>query len=390
MSTTSPQPVTQLPPRTSTGIFSSPTSGGSWPTTDRERATSELKANLNSADRQQQRITFHSVSRAITQRSTGLSGYLTVHENSESAQNGDTKSRLYKIFLQTINSYAPRCALGTIIMKNSSSSLPGLSAFALAIPKGAKVRDFKPDVEVKSKMKRDGRAVWKQIRGIIDTGCDSGNWVSAQFAHRLGIMGKLLDLTPEEASGSQSATGQEFRARGAVVLTWRGIPGGGLPNCSKTFKMRFLVSAVEEPPYDFLVGAESICNFGILLAPILVVHNIPTLPRRGGANTQAQEKETIQERRERSRRELEESAAPQAPSQTVDPSSSKNTTQSPAQQIEQPPTPIDSRTPSINSTHSKSRANSNGPVAVKEEVKNCTPAKPPAKLQKPKKLFGII
>jgi hypothetical protein len=74
------------------------------------------------------------------------------------------------------------------------------------------------------------------------------------------------------------------------MLTWRGVPGKGLPNCAKTFKMRFLVSAVENPPYDILVGLKSICEDRILFAPTLV-HNTITLPeQKRGASSQPQQK----------------------------------------------------------------------------------------------------
>jgi hypothetical protein len=142
MSTTSPQIVTQKPLRAPGGIFSSPATGGSWPTTDKDRATSELKINLLSADRPQRRITAHTFRRSPTQKSTGSFGYL-VEVPSASAQNGDTKSRLREIFWQAVTSRAPRCALGTMI-QSSNIGLPYLAAFAFAFPKDATVSNYPP------------------------------------------------------------------------------------------------------------------------------------------------------------------------------------------------------------------------------------------------------
>jgi hypothetical protein len=128
-----------------------------------------------------------------------------------------------------------------------------------------------PDIEIKSKRKKKLKTVWKHQRAVIDTACASGNWVTFKVVKDLGFKGKLLELTEAEKRKSLCATGAEFHARAAVMLTWRAIPGGGLPSYAKTFTMRFQVSSVEEPPYDILIGAQSICEYGIMYAPCLVM-----------------------------------------------------------------------------------------------------------------------
>jgi hypothetical protein len=131
--------------------------------------------------------------------------------------------------------------------------------------------DFVPDIEVQSKRKKKFKPVWKHMRLFIDTGCLSGNWVTLKVIRDLGIKGKLLPLTDAEERGSQCATGAEFRARGAVMLTWHGVPGGGLPNYGRNFTMRFQVSSVENSPYEILIGSHSICEQGIMYAPCLMM-----------------------------------------------------------------------------------------------------------------------
>ena len=139
--------------------------------------------------------------------------------------------------------------------------------------------DFVPRVEVKSKKRR---GAWKTFYATIDTGCHSGDWVSLQVIDKLGYSGKLLPLTYAERCGSLNAGGMELNARGAVNLTWHAIPGEGLPSCTKTFKRRFLVAAVLDPPFEMLIGLKSICADRILFAPTLVAskRRIIGLPRQ--------------------------------------------------------------------------------------------------------------
>ena len=146
--------------------------------------------------------------------------------------------------------------------------------------------DFVPRVEVKSKKKK---GKWKVFHATIDTGCHSGDWVSLQVIDKLGYTGELLPLTASETNGSVTAGGMELSARGAVNLTWHAIPGEDLPNSTRSFKRRFLVAAVQDPPFEMLIGLRSICADRILFAPTLMVSkrkNILCLPREAPSKKQ--------------------------------------------------------------------------------------------------------
>jgi hypothetical protein len=78
-----------------------------------------------------------------------------------------------------------------------------------------------------------------------------------------------LPLTERENMGAQTVGGVTVRASGVVNLTWRGIPGQH-GNCSRNFKMRFLVLDTEPAPFQILIGSESIWKCGILQAPIFM------------------------------------------------------------------------------------------------------------------------
>ncbi|KAH8586556.1 hypothetical protein B0O99DRAFT_60848 [Bisporella sp. PMI_857] len=139
-------------------------------------------------------------------------------------------------------------------------------------------RQSRSSQSVKNMAWRNGK--WKEYIATIDTGCSSGNRVPVQILTELGITEDLLPLTKEEEErGSQSASGEEVYARGAVELTWRGDPEE-FPNSSKTFKnMHFLVSAVQNPAYDILISKKSICEHKILFAlTILGGRKIVELP----------------------------------------------------------------------------------------------------------------
>jgi hypothetical protein len=47
----------------------------------------------------------------------------------------------------------------------------------------------------------------------------------------------------------------------------------------KFFKMIFLVRAIEDPPYDILIGLNSICEHRTLFAPTLITI-LPPVPRK--------------------------------------------------------------------------------------------------------------
>jgi len=119
------------------------------------------------------------------------------------------------------------------------------------------------------------------MRAILDTGCTAGNWVSLDTLVDLGIK-EYLPLTEIENMGAQAAAGAVVKACGAVNLTWRGVPGRQVRNCSRDFKMRFLVIDYEPAPFQILIGSESIWKCGILQAPIFMLkhqRNIVGLPR---------------------------------------------------------------------------------------------------------------
>jgi hypothetical protein len=119
------------------------------------------------------------------------------------------------------------------------------------------------------------------MRAVLDTGCTVGNWVSLDTLDDLGIK-EYLPLTEIENMGAQAAGGAVVQACGAVNLTWRGVPGRQVRNCSRNFKMRFLVIDSEPAPFQVLIGSESIWKYGILQAPIFMLkqqRNIVGLPR---------------------------------------------------------------------------------------------------------------
>jgi len=119
------------------------------------------------------------------------------------------------------------------------------------------------------------------MRAVLDTGCMAGNWVSLDTLEDLGIK-EYLPLTEIEDMGAHTVGGVVVKACGAVNLTWRGVPGQKVRNCSRNFKMRFLVIDYEPAPFQILIGSESIWKFGILQAPIFMIkhqRNIIGLPR---------------------------------------------------------------------------------------------------------------
>lgn len=107
------------------------------------------------------------------------------------------------------------------------------------------------------------------MRAIIDTGCHGGDLVSLEVVEDLGI--KNISFTKEDNQDLQSVRGVLFKACGAVDLSWRGIPKGGVLNFSRNFKTRFLVIDAEgiELPFEILIGSETIWKYNILNAPVL-------------------------------------------------------------------------------------------------------------------------
>jgi hypothetical protein len=109
---------------------------------------------------------------------------------------------------------------------------------------------------------------------VLDTGCAAGNWVSLETVHDLGYE-KLLELTDSERAGAVTVDGFNLKAYAAVHLTWRGVHGVERDriNCSRNFKMRFLVlpQSCNPAPFQMLIGIHSIVEHRILTAPLLMV-----------------------------------------------------------------------------------------------------------------------
>lgn len=130
---------------------------------------------------------------------------------------------------------------------------------------------FRPDIEVRSKRRSFGVKKWKEMRVVLDTGCESGNWVSLLTLQRLGVE-QYLPLTDAELNGILAFGGDTITPCGAINLTWRGITGRGpIRNCSQNFKTRFLVVGSHCPaPFAILIGSETIKELGLLKATLLV------------------------------------------------------------------------------------------------------------------------
>jgi hypothetical protein len=146
---------------------------------------------------------------------------------------------------------------------------------------------WSPDIEVKTRIKRNGRFVWTELRVTLDTACAYSNLVTFEVVKNLGI-DKLMPLFPAEENPAQTPGGFEFVALGAVNLTWRGISGGQIRNCLRNFEMRFLVIDVEHTGFEILIGRDSLWECRILEAPMLAIglkrdeRKIPVLPRPVG------------------------------------------------------------------------------------------------------------
>jgi hypothetical protein len=160
------------------------------------------------------------------------------------------------------------------------------------------------DNQVKSNFKRNGRRIWKEYRAVLDTGCTADNWVALEVIEDLRF-DDMLALTKSEAIPAQLANGTTVEALGAIDLTWHGIPGRQVRNCSRNFKMRFLVTkpatGEEELPFQILVGSASLWRYKILGKPNLgierarnglkmvpkVLHNILLKPQGPGGNSES-------------------------------------------------------------------------------------------------------
>lgn len=104
----------------------------------------------------------------------------------------------------------------------------------------------------------------------------------------------MLTLSPSELIPATSFSGVTVEAKGAVMLTWRGIQTCSnrgsrkmRVNKARNFKMRFLVTDVKNCPFQMIVGAEDIARLQILGQPVLALskpkaaaHNIVRNPEK--------------------------------------------------------------------------------------------------------------
>ncbi|PVH73653.1 hypothetical protein DL98DRAFT_538140 [Cadophora sp. DSE1049] len=185
--------------------------------------------------------------------------FVKVESSPEFSQNG--VSRFRSMLSQFGLSKVP--GLGSLTMNFPTIGLPPLVYPAFGL-----------DIEVKSKHKKDafGRKKWKQMRAVLDTGCSAGNWVSLDTLDDLGIKEyNKLPLNEVETLGAQTVQGVTLIPAGVVNLRWRGVPGpNSRGNCSRDFKMRFMVLDVQSAPFKIMIGDESLWKYGILQAPIFM------------------------------------------------------------------------------------------------------------------------
>lgn len=102
-----------------------------------------------------------------------------------------------------------------------------------------------------------------ETKCLIDTGNMQGNFVSRDFALKLGYTeSKFRPLKDFERNGGTSSTGHTLIPPGAVHLTWYHS------SSPRTFRdMRFLIS--EDPHFDLVIGARSIQKYNFLSPPNL-------------------------------------------------------------------------------------------------------------------------
>ncbi|KAF2446934.1 hypothetical protein P171DRAFT_471369 [Karstenula rhodostoma CBS 690.94] len=104
---------------------------------------------------------------------------------------------------------------------------------------------------------------------LIDTACQTGNWVSLKLVERLD---KASSVSQEfESPGIVDAHGTAVRAAGVIELTWRKHPRG-----NKSHHCRFFVFA-DIDQFDLLIGIDYIERAGLMsindaMVP-LIAHN---------------------------------------------------------------------------------------------------------------------
>jgi hypothetical protein len=104
-------------------------------------------------------------------------------------------------------------------------------------------------------------------RCTFDTGCDQGNIVSLDLAHRLGFA-EFEKLDEEEVHGGNTITGGRLNPMGAVHLSWYHGSSG------QVFRdMRFLVLA--DAKVDLLIGSKSIFKHNLMAGPNFNINVVP-------------------------------------------------------------------------------------------------------------------
>ena len=105
----------------------------------------------------------------------------------------------------------------------------------------------------------------------MDTGCLSGNWISAKLVKRLG---KESSVSQDfESPGSVDASGNPVHAAGVIELSWRKHPRG-----TKFHHCRFFVFA-EIDQFDLLVGvdyiqSEKLMSINDAMVPLVLHKNV--------------------------------------------------------------------------------------------------------------------
>jgi hypothetical protein len=231
-----------------------------------------------------------------------VEGCMQGHQRTSSSPRMYVLSRFFGLVGQLLNySPAPTSALAQTMMDLPTGGLPPLfcPALVFGLPLRSRIEclfesqalgqvqestagppPWTPDIEVKSRRKANGRFIWKELMVVLDTACMCNNWVSLDVVNDLGI--QYMPLSSAEKTPAQTAGGLELVPIGKVDLTWRGISGRQIRNCLRNFEMRFLVIDMEHPPFEILIGRDSLWECRILEAPMLAItpkHNTPVLPR---------------------------------------------------------------------------------------------------------------
>jgi hypothetical protein len=94
---------------------------------------------------------------------------------------------------------------------------------------------------------------------LLDTGCQTGNWISRQLVERLG---KSISVSQEfDSPGVSDANGRPVTAAGIIELQWKRHPRG-----TKFYHGRFYVFANIDR-FDILIGAEYMVKQALVSIP---------------------------------------------------------------------------------------------------------------------------